>query len=308
MKEGYIIFEVSGDLRKNLMATAVVSSLKKAHPDRKIVVMTTTPEVWLHNPHVHRFYTFGRHAYFYDDYVKDKDTIILRHDPMSTDDFVHHRKHLVEIWCDLCGVPWHQPDADDYRTPGELGTPQLFFTEEEKEKVRKKLHADPHDKRPLFFIQPSGGAFNQPYPISWARDLPLKIAQEVVNEMNKRGYRTIHLRRENQIALDVAEWIPFTLREALCAIQFSDKRLFVDSFAAHAAAALNLPSVVTWVTNPPKVFGYPLHINIEAKEREEFRHLPDAYLEPYNISGVWSEHPYETDMIFSTEEILKHLK
>jgi ADP-heptose:LPS heptosyltransferase len=303
-----IIFHVTGGLGKNIAATAVVSLLKKTYPDHAFIVLPSWKEAWEHNPHVDMIIDIEKTPFLYRDYIKGTDSKIFRLDPYSADDFFHHRKHLVEIWCDLCGVPWHQPDADDYRTPGELGTPQLFFTEEEKEKVRKKLHADPHDKRPLFFIQPSGGAFNQPYPISWARDLPLKIAQEVVNEMNKRGYRTIHLRRENQIALDVAEWIPFTLREALCAIQFSDKRLFVDSFAAHAAAALNLPSVVTWVTNPPKVFGYPLHINIEAKEREEFRHLPDAYLEPYNISGVWSEHPYETDMIFSTEEILKHLK
>ena len=294
-----IIFNIAGGLGKNIMATVVVESLKKAHPNRDIIVTTPWGIAWEGNPNVVKIVDLEKNPFFYRDCIKGTDSMICRLDPYNADDFFHMRKHLVDMWADLCGVK-NEKEGSECR-------PELFFTGAEKEAAMKKLYQDPSDKRPLFFIQPSGGASNQPYPISWARDLPLKIAQEVVDEMNKKGYRTIHFRRDNQIALKDAEWIPFTLREALCAIQFSDKRLFVDSVAAHAAAALGLPSVVTWVTNTPKIFGYKMHENLETEEKKDMRHLPDAYLEPYNISGVWSEHPYHTDAIFDTSEILKKL-
>lgn len=292
-----IIFNIAGGVGKNIAATAVISSLKKKYPDRSIIVTTPWGIVFENNPDIEKVVDLEKTQFFYKEYIKGSDSLIYRLDPYNADDFFHRDKHLINLWHDLCGVPLLNDALQ----------PKLFFTEKEIESVRKRLFSDPKDKRPLFFIQPSGGAMNQPYPISWARDLPLSIAEKIVQEMNTRGYRTIHIRRENQIALKGSEWIPFTLREAMCAISFSDRRLFVDSFAAHAAAALNFPSVVIWVTNTPKVFGYPIHTNIEVKEKEDFRHLPDAYLEPYNISGVWSEHPYKTDHIFDAVEILKLL-
>lgn len=291
-----IIFNIVGGLGKNIMATAVVASIKKRYPDRSIIVTTPWKIAWLNNPDILEAISLEETPFFYRDYVAGTDSKIFRLDPYSDTDFFRKTKSLIEIWCDLCGVPYK----------GDV--PKLYFTSEEEEIVKKKLFADPSDKRPLFFIQPSGGASDQPYPISWARDLPLHTAESVVKEMNARGYRTIHLRRETQLPVTGAEWINFTLREAMCAIQFSDKRLFVDSFAAHAAAALKLPSVVTWVVNSPKVFGYDLHANIEVKTPEEFRHNIDAYLEPHNIMGLWHEHPYKDDKIFSVEEILEKLK
>jgi ADP-heptose:LPS heptosyltransferase len=300
----YILFTIQGGFGKNIAATAVVRAIKKTYPDYKILILSFWKEAWFNNPHIEKVLNPEHDIDIYNQYIKGDNTKIMRLDPYNADDFFHKRKHLVEIWCDLCGVSC---DGDGYNDRHCNYTPELYFTDEENQKVKNMLFKDPKDKRPLFFIQPSGGAANQPYPISWARDLPITTAQEVVDKMVAKGYRVIHLRRDNQIPLKKTEWIPFTLREALCSIQFSDKRLFVDSLAAHAAAALNLPSVVTWVTNTPKVFGYTLHTNLEVKVPKEFRHLPDAYLEPYNITGVWSEHPYSTDTIFSVDEIMKAL-
>lgn len=290
-----IIFNIMGGIGKNILATAVVSSIKKKYPNRSIIVTTPWTIAWENNPDIEKAIDLEKTPHFYRDFVRGTDSTIFRLDPYNCDDFFHRRKHLIDIWCELCGVEY------------DGSSPKLFFTEEEKEVVKSRLFPDTEDKRPLFFIQPSGGATNQPYPISWARDLPFPVAQEVVNEMNKKGYRTIHLRRDTQLPLENTEWIPLTLRQAMCAIQFSDKRLLVDSFGAHAAAAFGLPAVVTWVSNTPKVFGYGLHANIEVRTPEEFRHHVDAYIEKYNIGGLWHEHPYKDDRIFSVEEILEAL-
>ena len=288
------------------MATAVIEAIKKAYPKSKIIISSPWGFVWENNPNVDEIISLEAKPFFYKEYLKDKNVKLFRLDPYNADDFFHRRKSLIEIWCDLCGVPYN----------GEL--PALYYTEAENRTIKEKLFpvalslqtssSRSEDlNKPLFFIQPSGGAPNQPYPISWARDLPMSTAQEIVKAMNEKGYRTIHLRRENQLPIEGAEWVPFTLREALGAIQHSQKRLFVDSVGAHAAAAWKLPSVVPWVINSPKVFGYEMHTNLLPESKEVFRHRAEAYLEPYNIMGIWSEHPYADDKIFSAEKIIEAL-
>jgi len=295
MKKQTFIFNIAGGLGKNIMATAVVASIKKHHPESDIIVTSPWQVVWLNNPHVSKSLSLEEVPNFYEEYLKDKNCTMLRLEPYSAQDYFFRRKNLIEVWCDLCKVPYD----------GEL--PQLYFTDKEMEIIKEKIFADPEDKRPLFFIQPSGGPSNQQYPISWARDLPISIAEEVVAAMNEKGYRTIHLRRADQIALAGTEWISFNLREAMGAVKFSDKRLFVDSFGAHAAAAWKLPSVVPWIVNSPTVFGYEMHTNIFPIAKEVFRHRIDSYLEAYDIGGKWHEHPYESDKIFDSKIIVHRL-
>jgi hypothetical protein len=300
----HIIFSITGGAGKNIMATAVVHALRQNFPDAHILVTPTWKAAWANNPDVDELIMLDEAPFFFrthvEPWIKDGSAKVFRLDPYHSDDFIHRRKHLIDIWCELCGVTWD----------GTL--PKLFFTEQEKSTVKAKLGLVGQDgktsnTRPIFLIQASGGATNQPYPISWARDLPIAIAEEVVAEMNTRGFRTIQMRRDNQIPLAGAEWIPLELREAMVAMQFSDKRLLVDSVGMHTATALGLPSVVTWVTNTPKVFGYDIHHNLLPNSELEHRHRADSYLDAYDIMGRWSEHPYKTDRIFSAEEIIKAL-
>ncbi len=292
MQKNSIIFNIAGGVGKNILATAVVRKLKKDFPDKEIIVSSPWEIVWRNNPDVNKIISIEHTPNFYNEYIRGKNSKIIFLDPYSSTDYFYQRKHLAEIWSDLCDI-----------TTTDL-EPLLYFTDEEKKSVQAKLASINPTGKPFFFIQSSGGAINQTYPISWARDLPISIAEEITEVMNQKGYLSLQFRRENQIALKGTVWLPLDQREAMCAILFSDKRLFVDSFAAHAAAALKKPSVVTWVINSPKVFGHKIHKNIETKSQTVFRHRIDSYLEPYNISGIWHEHPYETDIIFDSEEII----
>jgi hypothetical protein len=88
----------------------------------------------------------------------------------------------------------------------------------------------------------------------------------------------------------------------------SSKRLLIDSFAQHAAAALELPSTVCWIANKPEVFGYDLHDNIIANEFTTEPELRNAYLSKFNIAGELIEFPYNTeDEIFNVEAIIESL-
>ena len=71
----YIVFQISGGVGKNVIATAVVRAMNLKYPDRKILILTAHPDIWINNPRIHRVIQFGQTAYFYDDYIDGKDSI-----------------------------------------------------------------------------------------------------------------------------------------------------------------------------------------------------------------------------------------
>jgi len=288
-----LIFVISGGTGKNIMATGVVEAARKQFPESEIIIATPWTEVWLNNPHINRLVNFIKEPGLYKNFVNKPNTAVFLHDVYHESSFIHKQKHLNESWADMCGIKYN----------GEA--PKLYFTDAERAVTKAKL---PQDGKPLFFIQTCGGAQNQDYPISWMRDMPLSIAQRVVDRMNALGYTTVHLRRPDQYALAGTVSPIFTVREMLCSIEFSDKRLFIDSVAEHAAAALGKPSVIVWTGNRPGVFGYTTNANLLPRETPKFRHKIDSYLEPYNITGIIHECPYDTDELFDVEEILTCLK
>lgn len=285
----YIIFHIDGGLGKNIMATAVVKAIKN-HYGREIIVVSAWEEVWANNPNVYRFFKFGNLNYFYDDYVKDKDTIIFMHDPYHSEEYIYSKEHLIKTWCTLCKVPYNEEKTE------------LYLTNREIDYCKNVILKDV--KKPIFLIQPNGGVQELPY--SWARDIPTNIAQEIVNYYSGT-YDVLQIKRENQPLLQNA--IPLTLgfRELFCVLLFSEKRLFMDSFAQHAAAALDLPSTVLWIVNTPNVFGYDMHKNITVSAEVVNNTTKYSYLQPYNISGVVSEYPYGTRDIFNINEIIESL-
>lgn len=292
------VFNIAGGIGKNIIASATIHALKIAHQDCDIIVTSPYPDAWRSNPDVARVVSPEHEPHLYKDYIRKADEVFCL-EPYSSEDYFYHRMHLSKLWAKLCGI---DPDS--------VGMPILVLTDEEVAATQKKLRGSALGTdvdAPLFILQTSGGALQQPYPVSWARDIPYSIAEDVCIEMKKRGFRVIHLRRPDQRPLTNAEWIPFTMREVFAVIQLSDKRLLIDSVAQHVAAALGKPSVVTWVGNNPTVFGYDLHTNIIPNSEPQYRHAIDSFLEPYNITGALHEYPYNTDRIYSVENIIEAL-
>ena len=77
----YAVLDVNGGIGKSIMATGVCRAYKQAHPQRRLLVVTAYPEVFLNNPHVHRVFRAGSTPYFYDDYVRDRSTAYLFAEP-----------------------------------------------------------------------------------------------------------------------------------------------------------------------------------------------------------------------------------
>ena len=303
--EQYVIFHVDGGVGKNIAATSVCKSIKAAYPDRKLVVVTAWPEVYLHNPNVYRVYKFGNLPYFYDDYIRGKETKIFRTEPYHTEDMLYQRKHLIQIWCDL----FHIQCVDIQ--------PELYLTERELIFNSRTIQKD----GPILLVQSSGGADSQGHAYSWSRDLPPSFAQEVVNEVRGSFSKILHIRRDNQPQLEGTISVSDSLRNLFGYIFMSDKILAIDSLVQHAAAALRKPATVGWIANSPTVFGYPIHTNILPKEEKTFRHFIDSYLEqsdwvgsrfyecPYNdINNIFDKDGFVESILGSKTELLFDVK
>jgi hypothetical protein len=274
----YVIFHIDGGCGKNIVATSVVKSIKAAYPEHKLIVVTAWPEVFVHNPNIFRVYKFGNIPYFYDDYINNKDSVILRSEPYHSGDLLYRKKSLGEIWCDVFGIACVNVKPDIYLTEREL----IF--------AQNKLQKE----GPILLIQSSGGASSQEHPYSWSRDLPPSFAQELVNSLKDKFSKILHIRRDSQPSLEGTIQISDNFRNLFCYVALSDKIIGIDSFAQHAAAAFNKKATVGWISNSPLVFGHAIHDNIIATGAESFRHRIDSYLEEDDwTGGRFHECPYD---------------
>ena len=286
---GNIVFQIDGGIGKSIMATAICAAIKKQYPSHRLIVITGYPEVFLCNPDVDVKLGFGELSYFYEKYVEghEHENKYFLLNPYLTTDFINRRGHLIEVWCEMFGIRYN----------GEM--PKLYVNQREAEFYGKNFRS----QKPIMVVQTSGGAPNQPNKYSWARDLPMETAQQIVNFFAQH-YTVYHIRREDQPALQNTVPVQAEFRAIVILISMSAKRLFIDSFGQHVAAALGLPSVVCWIANTPSQFGYALHTNVLASPPTLRPELKFSQFSRFNIGGMPIEFPYNHEgEIFNPQTI-----
>ena len=287
-KDQYIIFESSGGHGKQICATAVIRAIKKHYPNRKLIWINSWDGPAFYNPDVFRFFLQGQiPQYFKEDYLKD-DTIIMKHDPYNETNHILRKEHLTETWCKMFNVPY-----DGYK-------PKIYLNPREIEIARDKIKPD---NRPIMLLQTNGGSNQQYSKKSWYRDMPVEISQKLINYFSK-SYRILHVKSPEQPILQGVEPLTLPFRELYAVFPLSTKRLFIDSFSQHVAAALDLQSTVVWIGNIDKVFGYPENINIYPNANiinnfNKFTYLQD------DISGMVQNFPYDTVNLFDINKIIE---
>lgn len=291
--EKYSIFHIEGGLGKHIAATAVAKSIKNNHPDRKLIIVCAWPDIFINLPFIHRVYRIGSCPYFYDDYIKPGNSIIFKHEPYFTTEHINGKMPLIENWCKLYKLEYN----------GEQ--PEIRFNLREQTVYSKLWTRD----KPIMIIQTNGGPLqDQPYNYSWTRDIPTRLAQSIV-DYYKNDYHIIQICRNESQSLKDTEVFFQTVNnmQLLFLLTMSQKRVLIDSSLQHASAALNLPSVVTWVATNPVIFGYNLHRNIKANIQHEMT-LPNSYLFDYNFHGDLVECPiFENDVLFNFDEIIQNI-
>jgi len=286
-----LIFQIDGGIGKCIASTAVCAAIKKQYPEDDLIVISGYPEVFINNPNVKKSLQSGNVAYFYSDYIDNKEYKLFLHNPYVETDFAKQETHLIKIWCEMFGIEYN----------GEL--PELYLTRRELDFFQKKYASD----KPIMVIQTNGG-FNQDLKYSFARDIPSCVAREVIEHFAP-NYNIVHVRREDQIGYENTTPLLAGFREVLAVTLLSTKRLLIDSFLQHACMALNLPSTVCWVTTSPTVFGYGMHHNILSNPFTHKPELRNSYITKINIGGDPIEFPYNSESeIFDVQKIIASLE
>lgn len=287
----YSIFHLEGGLGKHVAATAVAKCIKNNHPDRKLIIVCAYPEIFLNLNFVDRVYKIGLTPYFYQDYIKGKDTLIFKHEPYFTTGHIVDEKPLIENWCELHNLKYNHEQ------------PELVFNLRQHEIA---LGSRWRREKPTLILHTNGGYINNPppYAYSWTRDMPYTTAKELI-EYYSKDYHILQVCRDKSNVFPGVEPVldPMPNMELFGMLLTSSKRILIDSSLQHAAAALNLPSTVLWIGTSPSIFGYDIHNNLRAHPAEDIK-LPDSYLFDYSFDGVIHECPYMDNNIFDTSEII----
>ncbi len=292
MKSKYIIFNVSGGIGKNIMSTAVIRAIGEEYPDRKIIVTTGYPEVFLGNTYIYRCFKIGFTQYFYDEYIKDKDVIFMADEPYTSNGYLQKDRHLTQAWCELLNVPYKGPEPSLFLNPKEIGDMARTLT-----------------KEPFVLFQPFGGA-NPDIPYSWNRDIPIHQAEEIVEKLSK-NYKIMQVCNDKQPKIKGCEhYIAPNLRTLFTIIGLAPNIIAIDSVVQHAAAAVENSenTTVCWITNTPKVFGYETHRNVYSTLdlNESQNSNIEAVFEAYDFTGKSAlAYPYNTADVFDVDAIVR---
>jgi uncharacterized phage-like protein YoqJ len=288
----YVVWHIEGGLGKNIAATALISPLKEKYNDRKLILVVSYPEVFLNHPDIHRVYRVGMVSYFYDDYIKGKDTIVFRHEPYFQSDHIMKKKHLIENWADLLG--FHYNGTQPILYPNMIQNDFIYSWKRDK---------------PVMVLHTNGGSMEQSTLYSWTRDMPYAIANAIVNRYSK-DYHIIQIGRDKGHSVNGVEFIDIRMSnyELFSVLPLSKKRVLIDSSLQHAAAAMQLKSTVLWVGTSPNNFGYELHDNIVANTPKGNVKMVDSYLYDYSFEGINHECPYmDVNEMFNINDIFKSI-
>lgn len=286
-----VIIDVSGGLGKSIISTAVIKALRKHYVRDNIIVVTSYPDVFKGNPDVNRVITHANSGPIFRDFINNKEAKVFLTDPYSTSDFIMEKKHLIEIWCDICGVKYN----------GEM--PELFITKSETQYYEDFYRVD----KPILAIHPNGGSVEQRLKYSWTRDIPRPILEEVI-DYYKDDYSIIHIKREDQLIYPNTIAALDNFRSIAIMLKLSSKRLFIDSSAMHISASLDLPSTVAWIGTNPKVFGYNMHDNIIANPHTAKHDISNNQYQKYMLFEDITRIPYaDMNDIFNTDNIISSI-
>lgn len=297
-KDKYCVFHVQGGLGKHIAATAVAKCIKNNYPSRKLIVVGVWTDVFLNLPFIDRVYNLGQTSYFYQTYIENQDSLIFANEPYYTTDHINKKLPLIQTWCKMYGL--------DYN--GEM--PELKFNPLQK-KIAKEVWRK--EDKPVMVIHTNGGMIEpNAKPYMWARDMPIDVAQEIVDKYHKdytiyQCTKMNSLKAVNANIIEFNEEMQLSVMEFLSIILHSDKRVLIDSCLQHAAAALKLPSLVLWNGTSPKVFGYDMHTNVETIKPHNFK-LPGSYLFDFDFNGTEHEYPYDSDEdLYDKTKIFEYL-
>jgi hypothetical protein len=244
----YTIF-FNGGIGKHICGTTLLRHIQSKDKDAKLIVVSGFPEVFMHNPRVHRN-LHHMTSYIFDDYIDGTD--LRAGEPYSMIEYYHGKEHINKLFPKSFRFPDFNEDIypEIYLSPDELRAAEDMIKQSDK---------------PIITFQPTGG--NQKVgqakdPRSFTgRDLTKERAQKIV-DLLKDKYNVLHIRLPHEYALEGVRWQEAQIRQFISLMPYTRAHIGIDSVMMHAAAAFKKPGLIFWGNTNIKNLGYPHFFNV----------------------------------------------
>ena len=287
-----ILFQVKGGVGKNIAATAVIKGLSKKYPKAKIIVIASSPDVFINNPHVEKTYPFHQVNGIYQKYLHNQKHKVFVSEPYESPLHFEQNQHLIKTWFDICGLKYRNEQ------------PEIYLMGSELEYYHKAYSSTP---KPMFVLHCNGGPQEQNSLYSWTRDIPFPNIMDII-KYYQNDFNIIHIKQPWQATYENTFPAMGGIREMGALLMMAEKRLLIDSFSQHLAAAVNAPSTVCWGITKPKVFGYDIHDNIQSNPFTKEPNYEQSLIHNWDLYEPLERMPYESlHEIFDTEKIIESL-
>ena len=180
-KKRYTIL-INGGIGKELCATTMIREIKKREPTAQIITISGYPEMFMHNPDVHRNLHFQT-SYIYDDYIEGSDYRVG--DPYTLSDYYSEKRHMNVIYPKAYRFDW---ETDNIH-------PEIYL--DDGEKLEAENFATKYEF-PIITLQMTGGNQSQQHPskdinLLTNRDLRYEQAQIITDILIKNQFTVVQI-------------------------------------------------------------------------------------------------------------------
>ena len=279
--EGNFVVQIDGGIGRVLCA---VPALEKLSELRKVSVLTSFPEVFMHNPKIYKTYSLNR-EYLWDDVIKHGH--FLFPEPYFNHLYYNQIHHLMQSFNFLL-----TGDA------GHVSTPNLYLTEDEKAWASNfmEMRKQEFPGKDVVLLQcfgstamlGEGGTTQDPTH----RSLPSYAADAICRNTNHLYVNISH------IPMDYSNvWQQqFTLRQLFALAAHCDFVISIDSCLSHIGAAFGKRGLVFFGGTFPQNLSYPSYRVIQREGYPKHYH-------PNRFSGFVDEN--QDALSFDTGELDK---
>jgi hypothetical protein len=277
-----VVVQIDGGIGRVICSIPALETLAKS---RKVIVVTSYPEVFYHNPNIYKVYPLT-HAYLWDDVIRHGE--FAYPEPYHHQDYYNQTLHLMQVFNLLL------------TGDGNIVThPNLYLTEEENAWAKKFLDERRQERpRPVVLLQCFGSSAvlsNNVAQDNSKRSLPLNVVDAICRNTDPTYINISHL------TLDYPNvWQhTFTLRQIFALAAHCAFIVGVDSFLLHVGNCFGKSGVAFFGGTYPQNLGYPHYQLIQRKG------FPKSYV-PNRFSGFVDENSGAMD--FDNVEIGEILK
>lgn len=245
------IIQIDGGMGRVICATPAIRSFAGNHPNSKIVIVTSWPEVFWHNPHIRKCYKVDHH-YLWDDVIKHGD--FSHPEPYHSRLYYTQQHHLIDAFHFLINGDATLSDPQ----------PQLFLTCDEVAWATQLLaHVKKEMRRDVIAAyQPYGAGASCTAADKSHRSLSKIATEKIANDSTVGFINCSHL------PIDCANvWNQqFTVRELFAIVSVCDFVVTIDSSLAHIGAAFSKKGISLLGSTFQKNVGYPFYTTYQRAE------------------------------------------